>query len=150
MLLKKLQHKPGQTIVILNEQNRVPFLPEEALLAGPVLFNPLVDGNQDLVLTFCVSRNDIDTWAPLAIQTVRPDGLLWFAYPRKSSKRYRAEINRDSGWDLLGSLGYEIVRMISIDEDWSAIRVRPVQQIRSMKRNQTLSISPEGKARTRQ
>ena len=77
------------------------------------------------------------------------DVILWLAYPKKSSKKYRSEINRDSGWITLGDAGFEGVRQIAIDEDWSALRFRNVKFIKSMKRQQKHSMIEEGKQRTK-
>ena len=52
------------------------------------------------------------------------DVVLWFAYPKGTSKRVAGEINRDTGWEPLLSAGFETVRLVAIDEDWSALRFR--------------------------
>ena len=57
------------------------------------------------------------------------DPILWFAYPKASSRRYACDFNRDSGWDVLRGLGFDSVRQVAIDEDWSALRFRRVQYI---------------------
>jgi hypothetical protein len=78
------------------------------------------------------------------------DPVLWLAYPKASSKRYRCGFNRDNGWDTVGATGFEPVRQIAIDEDWSALRFRRVEHIKTMTRHKAGAISPEGKARTKQ
>lgn len=62
------------------------------------------------------------------------DGVLWFAYPKGTSKRYKCDFNRDNGWEILGQYGFEPVRMIAIDEYWSALRFRRAEYIKTMKR----------------
>jgi hypothetical protein len=62
------------------------------------------------------------------------DAVLWIAYPKGTSKKYRCEFNRDSGWTLLAAAGFEGVRMIAIDDDWSAIRFRRAEFVKSMSR----------------
>jgi hypothetical protein len=47
----------------------------------------------------------------------------------------------------LGTLNLEPVRQVAIDEDWSALRFRRVEHIKSMKRRSSMRISPEGKKR---
>lgn len=73
------------------------------------------------------------------------DPILWMAYPKTSSKRYRCEFTRDTGWAALGAAGYEPVRMVAIDEDWSALRFRKVEHIRTMLRNPDGAISSAGR-----
>ncbi len=60
------------------------------------------------------------------------DQQVWIAYPKKRSKKYKATINRDSGWGELGSHDFEGVRQIAIDEDWSALRFRKIKYIKTM------------------
>ena len=77
------------------------------------------------------------------------DALVWVAYPKKSSTRYRSEINRDHGWQPLGDLGFEGVRQIAVDEDWSAVRFRKADQIKKLTRERKRAMSREGKKRAR-
>jgi hypothetical protein len=60
------------------------------------------------------------------------DAILWMAYPKGTSKRYECEFNRDNGWDVLGRAGFEGVRQVAIDEDWSALRFRRVEFSKSL------------------
>ncbi|MBP1154450.1 MULTISPECIES: hypothetical protein [unclassified Paenibacillus] len=62
--------------------------------------------------------------APEAVKRGEPGGMLWFAYPKKTSKKYKADISRDEGWQPLIDLGFEGVRLAAIDDDWSDIRFR--------------------------
>ena len=57
-------------------------------------------------------------------------GLLWFSYPKKSSK-VETDITRDVGWDALGSTGLRPVTQVAIDDTWSALRFRPVVDVKS-------------------
>lgn len=69
------------------------------------------------------------------------------AYPKGSSKRYTATINRDKGWARLGAAGFEAVRMIAIDDDWSAVRFRRAEFIKTMKRDKEWAMRAAGKAK---
>ena len=73
--------------------------------------------------------------------------MVWFAYPKGTSKRYRSEINRDTGWQALGRAGFEPVRAVAIDEDWSALRFRRVEFIKTMTRANEHRMTAQGKAR---
>ncbi|MEO8473318.1 MAG: hypothetical protein ABI477_14050, partial [Chryseolinea sp.] len=50
-----------------------------------------------------------------------------------------------NGWAVLGKLGFEPVRMVAIDEDWSALRFRKTSHIKTMTRSS--AISDAGKKR---
>jgi hypothetical protein len=60
------------------------------------------------------------------------DGILWFCYPKKSSKKYKSELSRDFGWKVLNDSGLDGIRLVSIDEDWSAFRFRNKKYIKSI------------------
>jgi len=57
---------------------------------------------------------------------------------------------RDDGWQVLGDIGYEGVRMVAIDEDWSALRLRKTSYIKILKHNPKRAISREGKKKSRE
>jgi hypothetical protein len=75
------------------------------------------------------------------------DVILWFAYPKGTSKKYKCDFNRDTGWAALGAAGFEPVRMVAIDDDWSALRFRRVEYIQSLKRDSSWLYTQEGKMR---
>lgn len=67
---------------------------------------------------------------PVAAHAVAEDGRLWVSYPKRSSTRYASDLSRDGdGWAHLYALNFEPVSQVSIDEDWSALRFRPVARI---------------------
>ena len=96
-------------------------------------------------LAFVTKQNEVDDLANKVAPFVEGDGLVWFAYPKGSSKKYKCEFNRDNGWTMLGKQGYEPVRMVAIDEDWSALRFRKAENIKTMSRSS--AISETGKKR---
>ena len=105
-------------------------------MKGQCAINKKVDQNPvRFFLVFEKTVRDIK----LVIQDVNSslvdDCVVWFAYPKKTSKKYKSDITRDKGWQVLGDLGYEGVRMVAIDEDWSALRFRKAIYIKTMKRD---------------
>jgi len=54
-----------------------------------------------------------------------------FAYPKGTSKKYKCDFNRDTGWDKLKEAGFDTVRSIAIDEDWTGLRFRRKEFIKS-------------------
>lgn len=72
---------------------------------------------------------------PEAIDVLAKAGLLWVSYPKKASKRYASDVSRDSdAWAPLYQRNFEPVRQVSVDEDWSALRFRPVDDIETFTR----------------
>jgi hypothetical protein len=61
------------------------------------------------------------------------DAILWFAYPKGTSKKYSCDFNRDDGWEVLRQAGFDSVRQVAIGDDWSALRFRRVEFIKQSK-----------------
>jgi hypothetical protein len=146
-LLKKLQLAGEPRLLVLNApESFAPTL--EAWRAGlNVDLEPIAQHRYGFVLGFALQLEDVEA---LAVGTgawlQAGDAKLWVAYPKASSKRYRCAFNRDTGWQALGDAGFEGVRQIAVDEDWSALRFRRVEFIRSLTRKDALS--EKGKSRT--
>ncbi|UOE94924.1 DUF3052 domain-containing protein [Alkalihalobacillus sp. LMS39] len=99
------------------------------------------------IQVFGISNETIKEAAQQVLPFLQEDGLLWLCYPKKSSKKYKgSNCSRDTVAALLAEEGFEPVRQIAIDEDWSALRFRPVDKIKTMKRS--FAVTEKGKART--
>ena len=62
---------------------------------------------------------------------LKADGVVWFCYPKKTSKKYSSDIDRDHGWKMLNDSGLYAIRMVAIDKDWSSVRFRNKKYIKS-------------------
>lgn len=146
-LFRKLNLKNSSEILVVNAP--ASFEPELRLLEG-VAVQRQGDGLDAITfaLAFVTRQNEVDELAQAIALKLQGDGLLWFAYPKASSKNYTCEFNRDTGWMVLGNLGFEPVRQVAIDADWSALRFRRVKYIKSMTRDPKMAISREGRARS--
>jgi len=86
------------------------------------------------MLAFVTKLAEVERVAKQVVKKAEDDAVVWFAYPKQTSKRHRCEFNRDNGWQALLNAGYRGVRQVAIDEDWSAIRFRRVEYIKKMAR----------------
>lgn len=145
-LFKKLNLKNQAPVYILNPPES--FAPELTLLeaAGVQVRELKGDAPAEFILIFALRKEQIDQAASLVAKHLTADGILWFAYPKQSSKRFQCDFSRDTGWDSLGQQGFEPVRQVAIDEDWSAIRFRRVDYIKAMVRKEALSQEGRKKA----
>jgi hypothetical protein len=75
-------------------------------------------------LVFVLNLAELNRSSAAVVDKATGDALLWFAYPKGTSKRYTSDINRDKGWDVLRAADFDCVRQVAIDEDWSALRFR--------------------------
>jgi hypothetical protein len=80
-------------------------------------------------LVFVLNQTELNRWSAAVVAKAAGDALLWFAYPKGTSKRYTSDINRDKGWDVLRAADFDCVRQVAIDEDWSALRFRRTEFI---------------------
>lgn len=101
----------------------------------------------EFFLAFVTKQHEVNNWSKQVSTRLVDDGLLWLAYPKGSSKKYTCEFNRDTGWAELGKLGFEPVRQVAIDEDWSALRFRKVAHIKKMTRS--FAMTSEGKQKVK-
>lgn len=83
-LIKKLGIKPGQKILILNAPEG--YMQTLGTLPEGAETETKAEGKYDFVLVFVHNKADVDNYATTAIQPLKPGGLLWFSYPKKSSK----------------------------------------------------------------
>jgi hypothetical protein len=82
-------------------------------------------------LAFATTQAQLDRMSSILAAASEGDAVIWFAYPKGTSKRYTCEFNRDTGWSVIRGLGFESVRQVAIDEDWSALRFRRQKYVKS-------------------
>jgi hypothetical protein len=75
-------------------------------------------------IAFVAEKRGLDQVSKRLAAKAEGDAVLWFAYPKGTSKTLTCEFNRDSGWDVIRAAGFDTVRQVAIDEDWSALRFR--------------------------
>jgi hypothetical protein len=121
-LIRKLQLKPGGRLRLVG----APPAFEVALAGAAATAGEPCDG----VLVFCRSPADVDAWAAKAIAAIPEDGLLWFAFPKGEAGK-AAGLGRDVGWEALNRLGYRGVRVISLDDEWTAKRCREAARVKA-------------------
>jgi len=127
---EKLNLKDHQQIVVLNAPTS--FETELAGLHGIAIQRDLkAVADSPFTLAFVTKKSEVDSLSPQVSRRAKGDAIVWFAYPKGTSKKYKCDFNRDNGWDVLKALGFETVRAVAIDEDWSALRFRRVEFIKA-------------------
>jgi hypothetical protein len=147
-IFKKLALKDQDPVIVMGAPAE--FAPEVAALGDRRVVHDLAEVEAvAFALGFARDRAELDPLCAALVAKAPGDAVLWIAYPKKSSKRYRADFDRDRGWDVLGAAGFEPVRQVAIDEDWSALRFRRVEHVKSLTRSKAMALSDEGKERGR-
>jgi hypothetical protein len=131
-VFKKLLVRPDARVLILNlppgTRAVLEPLPPGAVVDGALPADCAQAGGFDVVVCFVASRAELERCAPAALSALRPRGLLWFAYPKKSGA-IRTDMSRDEGWAVLTGAGWQGVAQIAVDATWSALRFRPVSEV---------------------
>lgn len=154
-LFDKLNLKNESCILILNAPEGFESALSELKAARELMQKPIeirhdADGMASIpfALAFVTTAEARDAASRIYAEQTEGDVVLWLAYPKKTSRKFSCEFNRDSGWEVLGAAGFEPVRMVAIDDDWSALRFRRTAFIKSITRSASFAQSAEGKART--
>ncbi len=129
-LFKKLNLSVQTEIHVLNAP--ASFESELTLLENVKVKRRLSKGTRtQFAIAFTITQATLDAVSAALVQAAQDDAILWIAYPKGTSKNYRCEFNRDSGWTVLKAAGFDTVRQVAIDDDWSALRFRRTQYIAS-------------------
>jgi hypothetical protein len=133
-LSDKLNYKYQERIAVINaEESFIISLSEEI---KDIIIDKEIDPRYPyaFIITFVRNVSEVELLTPIAIHNLMADGALWFCYPKKSSKKYKSDIDRDHGWKALNESGFHGIRVVAIDENWSAMRFRNVKFIKSSHR----------------
>lgn len=85
----------------------------------------------DVVQLFVNNADELRALGARAVQAVKPDGLLWVAYPKGGKTRSATDLPATPSWtkrdvlgELTGELGYKPVAFLKIDDSWTALRFK--------------------------
>jgi hypothetical protein len=77
----------------------------------------------DIIQVYVASRKELEEQLPHLKKLLPPQGILWVTYYKSTSKQ-ATDINRDRINEYAQTLGLQGVAMISVDPDWSALRLK--------------------------
>lgn len=121
-IIKKLKFKTSGVIV------NAPSPIEEAFVK--LGFTNVLDKKLKSTGTLVFVNNNADflNFLDHQLKSIEPDSVLWFAYPKGSSK-IKTDINRDIMRVKGEDYGITAVTIVSIDDTWSALRFRPIEKV---------------------
>ena len=129
-IFEKLNLKDRQEMVVLNAP--ASFEVELAQLPVMTIHHRLESvAETGFLLAFVTRQSEVDALSPQIASRAKGDAVVWFAYPKGTSKKLKCDFNRDMGWDALKASGFDTVRAVAIDEDWTGLRFRRVEFIKS-------------------
>jgi hypothetical protein len=142
MLIKKLHLKPGMRFIAMNApqgfRRTLGPLPEGATQ------EQALRGIFDLILLFVSSKKELEGQWAKALTSLKPDGLLWVAYPKKGSG-VASDLTAMSG-DWEGSIDseWQPVSMIAVDEHWSATRFKHAPELKQRRVQRQVEMIHDG------
>jgi hypothetical protein len=83
----------------------------------------------DFALVFAVNKSQLKDILRDVLPALNVNAKLWVAYPKVTSKIV-SDLSRDCNWECIAQLGYESVRMISLDHVWCAMRFKKAEQVK--------------------
>lgn len=126
-LLEKLQLKDEKNLLIQG----LPSSIEKQFIKLSFSKNvtPLLKKRKiDFALVFAVSQRQLADILSDVVPCLHEEAKLWIAYPKLTSK-IASDLSRDKNWDFVSEHGYEAVRMVALDNVWSAARFkRPLEE----------------------
>lgn len=144
-LLRKLNLGDGSEIAALGAPEGMgPIL--ERFAQDAAVTTELAPG-ATFVIAFVRTAADIARRAEEVAAATEGDATVWMAYPKKSSPLHGPEVSRDASWGPMGAAGFEPVRQVAIDGDWSAVRFRRVEFIERLTRDPSRAMTREGRRR---
>lgn len=115
---QKARVKPGATIAVIG---RVPGIVESLGLPKDVEF--VKPAAAQLVFLFVRTRAELETKMPGAVAVLSPASAIWVFF-RKGSRDAGLDMNRDTVWAVAEKLDLRPLGLVSINESWSAFRLR--------------------------
>jgi hypothetical protein len=121
-LLEKLQFKDEKNLLI---QGLPSSLEKQFIkLNFSKSVTPLLRSRKiDFALIFAVNQQQLHAILEEVIPALHAEAKLWIAYPKATSK-IASDLSRDKSWDFVSDKGYESVRLIALDNVWSAGRFK--------------------------
>ena len=122
-LAERMHLRAGERLLLVNAPDGFTTI-LEAPEGVEVATTP--QGTFDVIQVFVTTRADLEAEATRLKELLKPDGKLWFTYPKGTSTRLAADINRDDIRRYALTVGLQTVAQVAVDDDWSAIRCKVV------------------------
>jgi len=118
MLLKKLRIDTGQSLYLINVPGDCRHLFEE------VSIHEKLSGKKPVsqLILFAIDSTVLARYLPIVADYIAHDTLFWIAYPKKSGAIV-SDMVQMKAWDIVFAAGYRGQTSVSINEDWSSLRV---------------------------
>ena len=124
-IVQKLLIREGYRVLVVNAPQG--YVASVAELPSSVTVATGLDsaGPFDWIQSFVSSQGEFEAQLSGLKALLTPKGLLWITYPKGAAK-IRSDITRDTIWRYAKTVGLNGVAMVSVDDTWSAMRLKLV------------------------
>lgn len=118
---EKIHLKKGKQVLFFNQPENL----RELLGAIPEGVIVSDEGKADIILAFIENSVQLKRHMSELKEYLNPEGALWIAY-HKGTSSVDTDINRDSIIKFASKHHLKGVAMVSINENWSALRLKMI------------------------
>lgn len=122
-VLKKLKLVAQTPILIMNAPDEYINIMKD--IEGTI--HTEIKGKYKYIQLFVKNIAEANEYIKDVIEALDGDGYLWMCYPKKTSKKYKSDLNRDTHLEVVAPYCFQGVSLVSIDDDWSAFRIRNIK-----------------------
>ncbi|MDQ3156647.1 MAG: DUF3052 family protein [Actinomycetota bacterium] len=115
---EKLQIREDNIVWVISTNDEEGAL-LDPLPSGAEVVDEAADSMSVAVL-FVEDRDSLTAQLDEILPQLGSTPVIWISYPKGN----RTDINRDSIWELVGEYGWRLVSNVSLDEVWSAVRLK--------------------------
>ena len=119
-LARKLGIKPGFKLCVLNGPKD--YQKQVAPLPAGVSFQKAASDDSDLIHLFESTQKGLLQGLKQLIRTLKPEGILWVSWPKKSSN-VPSEVTENDIREAALPLGLVDVKVCAFDETWSGLKL---------------------------
>ena len=106
-------------IVVINAPKKYSDMIEKLPKNVSIILEP--KQTSKFIHTFATKKRELETSLPRLTRKLATDGCLWVSWPKRSS-RVRSELNENVVRDIGLKNGLVDVKVVAIDETWSALK----------------------------
>lgn len=81
-----------------------------------------IDAKTDIVHIFSAKRTHLSKSIAAALAKLRPDGVIWVSWPKKSAK-VPTDITEDTIREIALPLGLVDIKVCAVDDTWSGLKL---------------------------
>jgi hypothetical protein len=130
-VLRKLKLTTQNPVLILNAPEEF----QDVIKDIEAEVHTEIKGKYDFIQLFARNIGEAKTYIGSAVEALNEDKFFWICYPKGTSKKYKkSDLTRDTMNEVTDEYNFQGVSLVSIDNDWSAFRVRHNDYIRSLKK----------------